>query len=156
TVLDLSAAGAVNVTPSGNLTLLQSSASTATVGDTVTLTATVTAYNGDPTGSVEFQDLTTGTDLGTVALQMVNGFAQAAITTPDLAVGTHTIKAIYAGTTSFTSSSGLFTQTIQPAVSSTTTTLSSSANPSVFGQSVTFTAVVSSAGGTPTGTVTFY
>jgi hypothetical protein len=39
---------------------------------------------------------------------------------------------------------------------STTTTLSSSANPSVYGQPVTFTAtVVSSGGGTPTGTVTF-
>ena len=41
---------------------------------------------------------------------------------------------------------------------STTTTLTSSANPSVFGQSVTFTAVVAavpSGGGTPTGTVNF-
>jgi hypothetical protein len=38
----------------------------------------------------------------------------------------------------------------------TTTTLSSSANPSLFGQSVTFTATVSSkTGDTPTGTVTF-
>jgi hypothetical protein len=36
-----------------------------------------------------------------------------------------------------------------------TTALTSSANPSVFGQAVTFTAAVSSAGGTPTGNVTF-
>jgi probable HAF family extracellular repeat protein len=44
----------------------------------------------------------------------------------------------------------------QPA---TTTTVSSDTNPSVFGQSVTFTATVaadSPGGGTPTGTVTFY
>ena len=37
----------------------------------------------------------------------------------------------------------------------TTTAVSSSANPSVFGQSVTFTATVSSTSGTPSGTVTF-
>jgi Zn-dependent metalloprotease len=37
----------------------------------------------------------------------------------------------------------------------TTTTLTSSLNPSLVGQSVTFTATVSGSGGTPTGTVTF-
>lgn len=37
----------------------------------------------------------------------------------------------------------------------TTTAVSSSANPSVFGQSLTLTATVSSSGGTPTGSVTF-
>jgi hypothetical protein len=37
----------------------------------------------------------------------------------------------------------------------TTTTLTSSANPSNVGQAVTFTATVTSSGGTPTGTVTF-
>lgn len=37
----------------------------------------------------------------------------------------------------------------------TTTALGSSVNPSVFGQSVTFTATVTSGAGTPTGTVTF-
>ena len=39
---------------------------------------------------------------------------------------------------------------------STTTAVTSSANPSVFGQPVTFTATVSSAGGTPTGNVQFF
>ncbi|PYT15438.1 MAG: hypothetical protein DMG59_13780, partial [Acidobacteria bacterium] len=39
--------------------------------------------------------------------------------------------------------------------SGTTVTLSSSPNPSTFGQSVTFTATVTGAGGVPTGTVTF-
>jgi hypothetical protein len=38
----------------------------------------------------------------------------------------------------------------------TTTTLASSLDPSVYGQTVTFTAAVSSASGTPTGTVIFY
>jgi hypothetical protein len=40
-------------------------------------------------------------------------------------------------------------------VASTTTTMTSSANPAHFGSSVTFTATVTSAAGTPTGTVTF-
>jgi hypothetical protein len=40
------------------------------------------------------------------------------------------------------------------ALTPTTTTLGSSANPSVFGQPVTFTATVTGAGGTPTGNVT--
>ena len=40
-------------------------------------------------------------------------------------------------------------------VASTTTTLTSSANPAHFGGSVTFTATVTSTAGTPTGTVTF-
>jgi hypothetical protein len=40
-------------------------------------------------------------------------------------------------------------------VSPTTTTVKSSLNPSLFGQSVTFTATVTSTGSAPTGTVTF-
>src|SRR2546429_8080219 len=38
----------------------------------------------------------------------------------------------------------------------TTITVTSDANPSILGQSVTFTAAVASGAGTPTGTVTFY
>ncbi len=41
------------------------------------------------------------------------------------------------------------------AIYATTTTLASSLNPSTYGQAVTFTATVTSAGPTPTGTVTF-
>ena len=51
-----------------------------------------------------------------------------------------------------------FTETntaITPTPITTTTTLMSSLNPSTVGQSVTFTASVSGAGGPPTGTVTF-
>src|SRR4051794_18276975 len=55
--------------------------------------------------------------------------------------------------------SATLTQNVNQA--STTTTLTSSANPSVFGQSVTFTATIgvsapgSGAGTAPTGTITF-
>src|SRR4030081_4040633 len=44
---------------------------------------------------------------------------------------------------------------VDVAAAASTTTVTSSANPSQFGQSVTFTAVVSGVGPVPTGTVTF-
>jgi hypothetical protein len=47
----------------------------------------------------------------------------------------------------------VLTQTVKHASSSTS--LASSLNPSTYDQSVTFTATVTSSGGTPTGTVTF-
>jgi len=63
----------------------------------------------------------------------------------------------YNGSTDFnTSTSGVLAQTVNKAT--TKTTLVSSHNPSVFGQSVTFTATVAAVApgsGTPTGTVTF-
>ena len=46
--------------------------------------------------------------------------------------------------------------TLVISAAATTTTISSSVNPSAFGQSVSLTAVVSSGAGTPTGNVTFY
>ena len=54
--------------------------------------------------------------------------------------GNLTIKASYSGDTNFKTSSGTLTQTVD--ADSTTTAVVSSANPSVFGQSVTFTATV--------------
>jgi Bacterial Ig-like domain (group 3) len=49
----------------------------------------------------------------------------------------------------------LLSFTAAQAQTATTTTVTSSQNPSVAGQPVTFSAVVSGSGGTPTGTVTF-
>src|SRR5207248_1967970 len=67
------------------------------------------------------------------------------------------LTATYGGTPDFnTSTSAAATQTVNQA--STTIGLNSSTNPTVFGQSVTFTATVSAVApgaGTPTGTVTF-
>jgi hypothetical protein len=78
--------------------------------------------------------------------------------------GTHTFSATLntAGAQSITASdTGTSTITgtqtgIQVNSPTTTTTVSSSLNPSTFGQAVTFTATVSSGSGTPTGTVNFY
>ena len=58
-----------------------------------------------------------------------------------LGVGSHTITAVYSGDANFTTStSASLTQTVNPA--RRRPRLASSANPSVFGQSVTFTATV--------------
>src|SRR5207249_2401981 len=77
--------------------------------------------------------------------------------TSALSVGTHSITAVYGGDTNFiTSTSSAVSQVVNQA--STTTAVTSSANPSVFGQSVTFTATVTATApgaGTPSGTVDF-
>jgi len=72
-------------------------------------------------------------------------------------VGTHAIAAVYSGDPNFTaSSSPLLTQTVNPGATSTVVT--SSVNPSVSGESVSYTATVAAvtpASGTPTGTAEF-
>jgi hypothetical protein len=79
---------------------------------------------------------------------MVNGGSQ------------HTVTALYSNTDgNFNGSSGILGQTVKPAP--TSTTVSSSVNPSISGQSVTFTATVANTAGaaistaTPTGSVQF-
>src|SRR5439155_375077 len=80
----------------------------------------------------------------------------ASFTTSVLTVGVHDITVDYSGDTNFTSSSSTtLSQTVGQAGSKTT--FVSSVNPSAFGESVTFTATVSSVSpgaGTPTGTLT--
>ncbi|MET4091243.1 beta strand repeat-containing protein [Bradyrhizobium japonicum] len=80
----------------------------------------------------------------------VNSATSITATSPPGA-GTVDVTVTTAGGTSPTSAADRFTY-----LSATTTTeLTSSKNPSSYGESVTFTAKVSSLGGTPTGTVTF-
>src|SRR5207249_871561 len=73
--------------------------------DTVTFTATVTAAHpdsGSPSGTVDFFDATTNTDLGSVALS--NGIA---VHSASFSVaGAHTITATYSGAGVFLPSSG--------------------------------------------------
>lgn len=133
-----------------------SSANPSVFGQGVTFTATVAVLApgaGIPTGTVTFLDGVTS--LATVAL---DGAGQASFTTSALAVGGHSMTAAYAGNASFVAStSSAVTQVVGQA--GTTTTVVSWADPSTFGQSVTFTAVVAAVlpgAGTPTGSVTFF
>src|SRR5205814_1050874 len=82
---------------------------------------------------------------------------QATFTISTLVPGSHPITAVYGGDGNFNgSTSAVLTQTVNKV--NTTTALSSSQNPSVFGQFVTFTATVTAVApgvGAPTGTVSF-
>jgi alpha-tubulin suppressor-like RCC1 family protein len=131
-------------------TLAATPASTSVFGQAVTLTATVTSAAGTPGGTVAFSDNVNGA-LGTVTL---SAGGVATLSTSALSVGAHTITATYSGATNFLVSSGTRAYTVNKAA--TTTTLTSSVNPSVFGQSVTFTARVTAVSGSakPTGTIT--
>src|SRR5207247_3778697 len=92
--------------------------------------------------------------LGTATL---NASGVATFTTTALGAGSHAITVVFGGDTNFaTSTSAALAQTVNQA--STTTAVTSSANPSVFGQPVTFTATVSAVApgaGTPSGTIQF-
>jgi hypothetical protein len=126
-------------------TTVTSSANPSTFGQPVTFTATVSPAppNGETvTFTADGNPLGTGTLSGGVAT----------VTTSSLTAGTHSIVATYAGDTNLAASQGSLTQVVSK--KPTTTTVTSSLNPSTFGQSVTFTATVSPA--PPNGeTVTF-
>jgi hypothetical protein len=131
-------------------TSVTSSLNPSQYGQPVTFTATVGSPNGAiPDGdTVKFFDkakeIGTGTTSGGVAT----------FTTSTLKSTTHDIKATYAGDETFATSSGTVTQVVTPY--STSTTLTSSLNPSTYGQSVTWTATVTSTGPyVPTGKVKF-
>jgi hypothetical protein len=129
-------------------TMLVSNANPSMSGQLVTLTATVTSGAGTPTGTVTFKDGSTTLGAGTLG-----STSQATFATSTLSVGSHSITAVYGGDNNF--AGGISPALAQAVQATTTTALSSSVNPSTFGQPVTFTATVTSSSGTPSGTVTF-
>lgn len=138
---------------SGSTTSLASSPNPSTPGQPISFTATVAATppgTGTPTGQVTFADGNT-----VLAHVPLNSSGVASFSTSTLALGSHTITAVYASDTNFAASSGSAVQVVQSGNTPTTTTASSSPNPSIFGQSVTFTSTTTSGGGVPVGTVTF-
>jgi hypothetical protein len=148
----------ITIAGAASSTSVTSSDQTAVFGEAVTFAATVSSGSGTPTGTVTFRDAGScgsGTVLDTESL--VGGTATStAIPTLSVSGSPHTIFACYGGSNSFAASSGSLSQTVGPAATSVGVT--SSANPSVFGQSVTFTAAVSAnapGSGTPGGTVRF-
>ena len=128
-------------------TSLASSANPSVLGASVTFTATVAP--SDATGTVQFY--ADGAALGG-PVNLSSGEATAS--TASLTVGTHVITATYSGDANFTVSNGRLVPDQVVGQIATTTSLASSANPSVFGASVTFTATV--APSVATGTVQFY
>jgi hypothetical protein len=124
-------------------------------GQKVTFTATITPAApgvGTPTGTVTFKD--GATDLCTN--KAMSGTSATCATTA-LGAATHSITAVYNGDTNFAgSTSSALSQVVNPAA--TDTALTGDGTPTVFGQTVTFTAKVSPTApgaGSPGGTVTF-
>jgi hypothetical protein len=156
--LDLTGSNSVPFTATVNqaatLTIIRASVNALALGQPVTFTATVLPILpaiGIPAGTVTFFD--GGTPIGTAA---VDATGQASFLVSRLLVGTHTITATYSGNSNFLTSTSSGPLALSVAAADTITTLVSSANASVFGQPVTFTASVAATGpGTPTGMITF-
>ncbi|AFL86928.1 hypothetical protein Terro_0588 [Terriglobus roseus DSM 18391] len=140
----------------GTKTSLTTSATNATYGTSITLTATVApsdsaalAATGVATGTVTFYDGTTSLGSGTLS----SGTASLAVS--DLAVGSHAVYAVYGGDTNYNESqSADTTVSISSTLTATTTTLSASASSITYGSAVTLMATTSVSNAT--GTVNFY
>jgi len=148
-------------------TVLTATPNPASAGAAVTLTATVTSMNGSsgstmmpvttPTGTVSFYDGTTL--LGTQTLSAGSGaMATAVYTTSTLAAGvTHNLTAAFAGSAGVAASTSMAVTlpVSAPAPAATTIMLTAMPNPAAAGATVTITATISSAAGTPTGSISF-
>src|SRR6202789_4543182 len=136
--------------PSPTPTMLTAAPNPAAAGAPVTLSATVSSAGGTPTGSVSFLD--GSTSLGSATL--TNGVATLTIST--LAAGTtHSLTASYGGDSSFNSStSNTVSLVVNPAA--TSLVLTATPNPAAAGAPVTLSATITSTGGTPTGSISFF
>ena len=124
---------------------------------TATPSGTVSFYVCGPLTSAS--DCTSTADQVGSAVTLSDESATSSIFTPTLG-GTYCFYAVYPGDSTFVGSSDgtAADQCFSVVTADTATAVTSSVNPSVFGQPVTFTATVgpvAPAVGTPTGTVTF-
>jgi hypothetical protein len=132
-------------------TTLVSSLNPSVFSQVVIFTATVTSSSGTPPNGEAVTFKKGSTVLGTGTLSG----GSASFSTSSLAVGTNSVTAVYAGDSTFaTSTSKALSQVVDKAT--TTTAIVSSQNPSGYNQSVTITATVTPQfGGTPSGNLTF-
>ncbi|SPF35519.1 exported hypothetical protein [Candidatus Sulfopaludibacter sp. SbA4] len=137
----------LTVTPAPTTLTLATSPNPSTVGQAVTLTATV--FPASATGSVSFRSLTMAYVQNLPSVSLVNG--SAILTYDGLALGSHALEATYPGGGNYTESYNSVDQTVNQAP--TTTSLQAAPSSSTLGQTVTLTATVSPS--TASGTVTF-
>jgi hypothetical protein len=127
---------------------LTSSLNPATVEQSVTFTAQLSTASVTPTGSIQFLD---GANL--LSTQTVSGTGSASFSTNSLAVGSHSITANYQPTGTFSSSTASLTRVIDGYT--TGAALTCLPNPIDVSNTARFTATITSANGTPTGSIAF-
>jgi hypothetical protein len=140
----------------GSATTITAVPPSTTVGQLVTYTANVQGGSGTPTGSVTFTDGGSVTSCGTVALVAVdasNASAACQQTYGATAGSPHHIVASYGGDATYSPSSHGLDEPVGRGTSATA--LATSGTPSSAGAQVVYTATVTGAGDTPTGTVEF-
>ncbi len=125
------------------------------IGQTVSVTATVTKNSGSgaPTGSVGFY--ADGTLLATVGLNK-SGIASFTASSAPYGAGTYSLVAKYSGDSLDNASTSTAENVVLKAPAITTTALTVSPSTVTPPADVTLTATVSSGGGMPSGSVTFY
>jgi MYXO-CTERM domain-containing protein len=126
-----------------------SSANPSTFGQEVLIKATLTGEGGTPTGTVTFKDGATTLGTGTLS-----DAGEAIMKNAALSVGVHSLVVEYGGDVSYASGTGSVSQTVDKAA--TTTSLEASTTAATFGDSVTFTATVTSAAAGIEGQVEFF
>ncbi len=143
-----------STTKSATTTTLASSLNPSIYGQAVTFTAQVTTSGPvPPAGTVAFtwKQFATTYTIGTATL---NSSGIATLTRSNLNADPYPLVAVYKGdTNNLASTSAVVIQSVTPAMSSATIT--SSPNPSIQGQWVTFTAKITSPTVLPKGPVTF-
>jgi MYXO-CTERM domain-containing protein len=132
----------------GTTETLTSSLNPATAGQTVTFKAQLSSTTGTPTGTIQFLD-----GANPLSTQTVSSSGSATFSTNSLTVGSHTITANYQPTGTFGASTASLTQVINGYA--TSTALTCLPNPVIYSYPTQFTATVTSASGTPTGSVSF-
>jgi uncharacterized repeat protein (TIGR03803 family) len=144
----------LTVTLPATTTTLTAMPNPASIGQSVTLKATVGASSGTPAGLVNF--VYNGASIGSAALN--SGVAALTASTGTLPVGTYAITAKYGGSSAYAASNSASTL-VTLSKAPTATTLSASPNPVTPPTNCTLTATVnrkaSGAAGFATGSVTF-
>lgn len=131
----------IQVFAASTTTVIASSMNPSVSGKPVTFRAVVSSVAGLPLGKIKYLH---GTTL-LAELTLIDGSAN--YTTSTLPPGANIITAVYEGDSNFSASTSAALN--QFVLAATTTALSSSPNPSTYGQAVTFTAAVSSKLGQP-------
>ena len=131
-------------------TTLTSTAASTLAGEPASFTASVSSATAIPTGSVSFYD--GGASIGQAQL---NAQGVATLSTSTLAVGTHTITAVYVGNGNYNTSTSIALQHTVT-LATTSLTLAGPAVPVDAGGTFAMTATLSNNGVAPTGTLTLH